>query len=870
MGNINWQNLKADFLVREAASFLHFNNEASSFFPLFITICAVLVILLLVIILVRFIYIFKTSLSKKSILLELTPPAFTEKTSYTTTQLFSVIHELGKVKTIKDRLLGKRNIFSFEIVSSKNSGVKYLVWTSETEATNVKRSILSYLPQVRVKEATEYLQPIANIKTQVVEFKLDRHFAYPLKKQDVLDEHDPIAYITGMMTKLSENELMSFQIVLTPIVSTEATNILRMALSNKNIFEYLNHNRFLSSGIFSIFGILARELSWAMTELIHGNAKTIQTIPTSTERIYNSYEQQEVLGIEEKVKQPLFEASLRLLIATSDATFKERRDGLVSSFASFSIPQSQSLSVKFNIVPSIQNKIAFFNFQKRRLSAVLNRSPYLFSVSEVSGLFHFPYKRVTQTEDLVKAYSKDLPAPLSLKTNPLDIVFGINNYGGSTVDIGLTKDEREKHMYIIGATGTGKSTMILSMVNQDINRRKGLCLIDPHGDLAESAINCIPKERKEDFIYFNPDDIKFPIGLNLLELPPISDSDELLREKELITESVVSLFRKIFSDVWSAHAHRLEYILRNTIQTALCLKEPTIFTVYNLLTDPEFQKKSMQYIEDENLKNFWKYEFGKAGDFQKVKMIGPITSRIGRFLFSPSAKRILEQPHSTIDFDQIIDQGKILICNLSKGRLGEDTSEVLGIMILTKIQLASLKRARMEQQNRKSFYVYVDEFQTFATPSFIQMLSESRKYKVHLIMAEQSTSQQKDRNITNVIIANVGTVISFRSANPDDEKLMLPQFAPNIEPGEISNLPSFKFYMKVSANVPEEPFSGQTVLTEVKKDKTWTQELINSSRNLYAKLYVPPDTSKSSEPVKKQGKNEDKKPVINDSISVLT
>jgi type IV secretory pathway TraG/TraD family ATPase VirD4 len=446
---------------------------------------------------------------------------------------------------------------------------------------------------------------------------------------------------------------------------------------------------------------------------------------------------------------------------------------------------------------------------------------------------------------LVKTHSKDLPTPLSLKTNDFDIAFAKNLYAGGETTIGLTENERQKHVYIIGATGTGKTTMIQSMVKEDIEKGKGLCVIDPHGDLAESIIALIPKSRKDDFIYFNPDDIKHPVGLNLLELSPNEDEDEILREKELITESVISLFRKIFSDVWSAHAHRLEYILRNTIQTALCLKDPNIFTVYYLLTDPLFKEEALRHVDDENLNNFWKNEFEKAGDYQKVKMIGPITSRIGRFLFSPTAKRIMEQTKSTINFEEIMDSGKILICNLSKGKIGEDNSEVLGIMILTKIQLASLKRARSKQEERKSFYLYVDEFQNFATPSFIQMLSESRKYKVFLTMAEQSTSQQKDRNIVNVILANVGTVISFRSANPDDERLMLPQFAPYIQEGEIANLPLYKFYIKISAVNPEQPFSGMTVPVKIPKDSKKLEELIQLSRDHYTTLYVKPKPVKT-------------------------
>ncbi len=762
-------------------------------------------------------FILRTLLKDKQTILEITPPSLTEKEAYTTEQLFSLIQALGK-SSFKDRLLGKKIYFSLEIVSTKSEGIRYLIRTTPGKASILRKTLISYLPQITIKEIKDYLpesfEELKKKEYKIVEYRLTNHFAFPLKKHNLLEKYDPISYITGMMTKLNPEELISLQIVLTPVKVKEARKIQKLILRNADTLHYLNS--------FRLFQILSRPPS-----------KTLNR---------QSPSEKDIIGlINEKVEQPLFETSIRLLlISDREENISEKVSSISSSFSSFSTSEYQSITAKKHF--GVMDSLLFFFFKKRL--TLFNKS-YL-SVSEISSLFHFPFTNTSSTEDLVKTHSKELPAPLSLKTKDFDISFAENSYAGGETTIGLSEAERQKHVYIIGATGTGKTTMIQSMVENDLVKGKGVCVIDPHGDLAESIISLIPEKRKADFIYFNPDDIKYPIGLNLLELSPSNDKDEVLREKELITESVISLFRKIFSEVWSAHAHRLEYILRNTIQTALCLKDPNIFTVYNLLTDTVFQKEAMKQVEDENLKNFWKNEFGKAGDYQKVKMIGPITSRIGRFLFSPTAKRIMEQTKSTINFEEIMDSGKILICNLSKGKIGEDNSEVLGIMILTKIQLASLKRARSKQEERKPFYLYVDEFQNFATPSFIQMLSESRKYKVFLTMAEQSTSQQKDKNIVNVILANVGTVISFRSANPDDEKLMLPQFSPYIEQGEISNLPLYKFYMKISAVNPDEPFSGVTVPVEIPKDTKKFEELITLSRTHFAKLYVKPKIVKTS------------------------
>lgn len=828
----NIEGLRADYWLNKLISFLthlsdSFTLQNEYVFP-FITVLVTLVLATLA----RKILIFKKSLKEASILLELTPPSFTEKDSYTTDQLFSIIHSLGSQRSFKDKLLGNRTRFSLEIVSTQKEGIRYLVRTSPRLINTLRKSLLSYMPHLRVKTVNEYLPGNTNTLSKnfykIMEFKLSKHFAFSLKRQSELNKHDPIAYITGQMTKLAPGELISLQIVVSPTGNKGTKKISKLISSNGDVVKYLKTPRILK---------------W-----IFYNAHLASKTKSPSEM-------EIVSSIDSKINQPLFKTTIRLLMAFKDNDdLSERIQGFKSSFSTFSSTGYQSLVTKRFLNIDKVRKYLFYSFKKRILSPTKTS---ILSISEISDIYHFPFTSMTNTENLVKSHSKILPAPLSLKKgNKYDVTFAKNNYGGTTTDIGLTKEERVRHMYIIGATGTGKTTMILKMADQDIKNNKGVAVIDPHGDLAESLLSCISDKRRKDLIYFNPDDIKYPIGVNLLELTPGLDEDDQLREKELITESVISLFRKIFSEVWSAHAHRLEYTLRNTIQTALTLKDPTLFTIYELLTNPDFQKKVTPYLKDEHLKNFWKYEFGKAGDFQKVKMIGPITSRVGRFLFSPSAKRILEQKRSTINFDEILDSGKILICNLSKGKLGEDTSEVLGIMILTKIQLAALKRARIAQQKRNPFYLYVDEFQNFATPSFIQMLSEARKYGINLVMAEQSTSQQKDRNLVNVVLANVGTVISFRSANPDDEKLMLPQFRPYVEQGEIANLPSFKFYIKIAAINPEESFSGETVMADIKVNKKKVEKLINSSRKNFATLYIPPKVEKTSTPKEEFGGGE--------------
>lgn len=799
------------------------------------------------------------------VLLELTPPSLTEKTAYTTKQLFSVLHTVGMQRTFFERLLGIKALLSFEIVSTKENGIRYVVRAREDLVEAVEHAIRSYLPHIRVRKIEDYLSD--NKNTKVIEFKLSKHFAFPLAKQDTLNMHDPVAYITGMMTKLNPAELISYQVIVSPTQVSETARISENILRNENVLRDLNKPSlpifiqpigWMGYLFIRLLQGISGQAVWAVNELTHGSENQIalnNTINYQQQlsaqnikpvRVLSTFEQQVVLSVQEKIDQDLFEATIRVLLVLNNKNdMRSRVRAVTASLAPFSVPKYQSLSRKSLL--RIFDTLRIFLFKSRLLS-LINTSSTLLSVSEIADLYHFPYSRITQTENIVKVLSRELPAPLSLKQEKekLHIIFAKNTYGGTTTMIGLPQEERRRHIYIIGATGAGKSTMILSMINQDINAGRGLAIIDPHGELAETVLQCIPAERKDDLIYVNPDDLEYPIGINLMELTPGLSEEDSLREKEFIAESVISLFRKVFSSDMKGNPHRIEYILRNTIHTAFTVEHPTLFAIYDLLNNPTFQKKVVTKLQDENLKNFWKNEFGKAGDYQKVKMVSPITARIGRFLFSPSAKRILEQTKSTINFDDILN-GKILICNLSKGKLGEDTSQVLGIMILNKLQLASLKRARIESKDRKDFYLYVDEFQHFATRSFVEMLSESRKYKLNLIIAEQSTSQQVEKDLVHIILANVGTVVCFKTANPEDEKLLLPQFEPYIAQGEIYNLAAFHFYMRSSALNPEEPFSGETILLDVKADKNQIAILIEESRKNWAIKYVKKELYADSE-----------------------
>lgn len=791
-------------------------------------------------------YLLVRQATEASVLFTLQPLNHTEKSPYTTQQLFTVLHGLARQRSFIHAFFDIRKTYAFEIVSTKHGGITYYVRIGKDEADLVKKTLLSYLPGIRVQETTDYVRSYTQQYRRICGYTLAKHFAYPLKHQDDLTLSDPIAYVMGSMTRLSEDDLIGFQVLLSPLRKSSVSDVLRISRlisAGKDLLSNIGHTphanlamSFIQALLMILLHVCTLPIGIMVLIFTGGREGPILRLPMDAPEhpILNPYQMELEQLVKQKLDQQLFLANIRLLVASSEQSeLRKRERSIHSAFAALNNSEYQALVPSFRIRAKLWDRVMEIFYNRRLLWPTKS---CILSTTEVSDVYHFPFTSTTKTEDLRKQHSKELPAPLSLKQQSgRDLCVGKNTYGGTETKIGFTEDERRRHMYILGATGTGKSTMLLSMIKQDIDHHKGLCVVDPHGDLIDQILSVIPTERTHDVVYFNPDDIGYPMGINLLELTPGLEHEDTIREKEFIAESIISVFNKIYTDKYSGP--RMEYILRNTIHTAFTIPDATLFTVYKLLINTSYRKSVVRNLKDENLLDFWKYEFAKAGDYQKVKMISPITNKIGRFLFSPTAKRILEQGKSTINFDTIMNEGKILLCNLAKGKIGEDNSSVFGVLIMAKIQLAALKRARMKPEERKDFYLYVDEFQNFATPAFAQILSEARKYKLNAILAHQTTSQLEDVSLVNITLANTGTVICFRTANPEDERMILPQFRPYIEQGEIASLPSYHFYMRLGALNPEEPFSGVTVPVHIEYSQKRIDAVIESSRKLYTKKY---------------------------------
>lgn len=408
--------------------------------------------------------------------------------------------------------------------------------------------------------------------------------------------------------------------------------------------------------------------------------------------------------------------------------------------------------------------------------------------------------------------------------NPGEInVFAKTNFRNKEVAFGIKRDDRRRHAYIIGKTGMGKTTMIENMIIQDIHAGHGVAFVDPHGEAVEKILNYIPSSRINDVIYFNPADTEYPLAFN-----PLESVDP--KYKHLVASGLMGVFTKIWENVWSA---RMEYILNNTILALLDTPGNTMLGVARMLVDRKFRKKIVDNVRDPIVKSFWVDEFANYNDKFRNEAVAPIQNKVGQFLSSAIIRNIVGQPKSTVDLRELMDQRKILLLNLSKGRIGEDNSALLGAMFITKVQLAAMSRVDIPEEERSDFYLYVDEFQNFATESFATILSEARKYRLNLVIAHQYI-EQLDEKVAASVFGNVGTLIVFRIGATDAEFLEK-EFEPVIMQNDLVNLTKYHIYLKLMINgVSSQPFSAVTLppLADVTGNE---DKIIRASRERYGR-----------------------------------
>lgn len=402
------------------------------------------------------------------------------------------------------------------------------------------------------------------------------------------------------------------------------------------------------------------------------------------------------------------------------------------------------------------------------------------------------------------------------------VPFAVTNFRQQQRKFGIKLDDRRRHMYIIGKSGTGKSVLLENMIYADIRAGHGLAVVDPHGDLVEKILDLIPSHRVNDVVYFNPSDVDHPIAFN-----PLETVDPKYRH--LVASGLVGVFKKIWADSWGP---RLEYILRNAILSLLEYPSSTLLGITRILVDKYYRKKVLEKVTDPVVRSFWIDEYDNYNEKFRTEAISPIQNKIGQFLSSAIIRNIVGQPKSTIDLRKIMDERKVLLMDLSKGRVGEDNSALLGAMMITKIQLAAMSRIDVPEAERKDFFLYVDEFQNFATESFATILSEARKYRLNLIIAHQYIEQLGDV-VRAAVFGNVGTMIIFR-VGAEDAEFLEKEFAPTFTEADLVSLPNYTIYLKLMIDgVTSNPFSA-TTLPPISQRNNNRTSIIKVSRERYA------------------------------------
>ena len=409
--------------------------------------------------------------------------------------------------------------------------------------------------------------------------------------------------------------------------------------------------------------------------------------------------------------------------------------------------------------------------------------------------------------------------------------FGETTFRNQRKKFGIKTDDRRRHVYVVGKTGMGKTEMILNMVIQDIQAGKGLGFVDPHGEAAERLLDFIPSKRINDVIYFNPADLNYPIAFNVME----QVSPEY---RHLVASGLMGVFKKIWPDVWSA---RMEYILNNAILALLESQGTTLLGVNRMLADLEYRKKIVDRITDPVVKSFWINEFARYTQRYEVEATAAIQNKVGQFISNPLIRNIIGQVQSSIDMREVMDGGKILIANISKGRIGEDNSRLLGALVITKLQLAAMSRVDIPEEKRRDFYLYVDEFQNFATDAFINILSEARKYRLSLILAnqylgqlEEMMSTGKSTKVRDAVFGNVGTIVCFR-VGAEDSEFLEREFLPEFMANDLVNLSKYNIYLKLMIDgLAGRPFSAQTLPPFPKSEKSNKEKIIKVSRERYS------------------------------------
>lgn len=749
----------------------------------------------------------------ESDLLILEIPKANDKKELAAEQLFASLHGILRDRDELKLNNGIQEHLSFEI-ASVNGQIRFYAWVPRTLRSFVEGQIYSQYPTVQIREAEEDYVNHEREHSVVYtsEITLTDNEMLPIKTFQSF-EVDPLAGITGTLAKLeSSGEEVWIQILTRPIADDWHKRSDKWV---SDVKKGKSSSLFSGGGGLAWFGGLLEAL-WKPPEVGKDGkpAGAPELSDRNKTRITEAATKATKLGYEVKIRLAY--------LGDSTTNGRLRMQAIVGTFKQFNSTNLNGF------------KMSAASFRKEELEAYRQRSftdhGFILNIEEVASVYHLPHTNV-ETPNIVWASSKtaEPPAKLPLITGDPAIdenisAFGLTNFRGINHQFGMLRSDRSRHVYIIGQTGAGKSGTLELFALSDIFHNHGYAIIDPHGDLAVDNMRFIPGSRMQDVVYFNPADTGYPLGFNPLEVTNPN-------QKTNISSEVIGVLKRMFGESWGP---RLEYILRYTILALLDRPSTTMLDITRMLTDKKFRNETLDYCQDTVVLNFWKVEFASWNEKFVSEAIAPVLNKVGAFTANPIIRNIIGQPKSTFNIRQIMDDGKILIVNLSKGLIGEDNAAILGAFLVTKIQLAAMSRSDIERiEDRRPFYLYVDEFQNFATDSFATILSEARKYGLNLTVANQYISQMSE-TVRDAVFGNVGTMISFR-VSADDAPILAKQFEPQFEPTDLLQMHNRNFVINMVINGEKAPaFSGRTLLLPPEQVDN-TGRIIENTRRLYSR-----------------------------------
>lgn len=750
-------------------------------------------------------------LNVDSVLLMMEIPKDNDKKELAAEQLFASLHGILRDANELKNSGGIQEHLSFEIASSGNQ-IRFFVWVPKIYQSFVEGQIYSQYPSVQIYRMKEDYVDRRNQYpvSYSTEITLTEDEALPIKTFESF-EVDPLAGITGTLAKLNPkgSEEMWIQILTRPIADDWHKK------SEKWIKEVKTPKTF------NLFGNI--DLKW-FAEVLMALWRPPEGGSTSPVKVeLSERDKTRVAKAEEKATKLGYQVKIRLVYVGHDqTTAKLNMQALVGTFKQYN---STNLN-GFKMVGGSYDSSALEAYKLRQFT----NDGFVLNISELASVYHLPHTNV-ETPNIVWATSKtaEPPAKLPMLTGDPTYdenisAFGLTDFRGIKHQFGMLRRDRSRHVYIIGQTGSGKSGLLTLFALSDIYHKQGYCIIDPHGDLAMDNLKFIPESRINDVVYFNPADTQYPMAFNPLE---ISDP----ARKPNISSEVIGVLKRMFGDSWGP---RLEHILRYTLLALLDRPSATLLDISRMLTDKEFRKETLDYCKDVTVLQFWKHEFGSWSEKQVTESVAPVLNKVGAFTANPIIRNIIGQPKSSFDVRKIMDEGKILVVNLSKGLIGEDNAGILGAFLVTKVQLAAMSRSDIERvEDRRPFYLYVDEFQNFATDSFAVILSEARKYGLNLTVANQYVSQMTD-SVRDAVFGNVGTTISFR-VSADDAPILSKQFEPIFESQDLLNLHNRHFVVSMIIAGEKAPAFSATTLSIPKPPRDLTPQIVKHSREMYSR-----------------------------------